>query len=127
MRSVLIADDDEILVELVRLQLEAAGYEVEVARDGERALEAVRDVRPDAVILDAMMPVMNGQEVLRALRADPAFAELPVMMLTARKGQEDIVTFLSSGANEYLTKPFIPQELLLRLEMMLRNALRKTG
>lgn len=127
MRRVLIADDDEILVELVRLQLEAAGYDVAVARDGERALEAVRDVRPDAVILDAMMPVMNGQEVLRALRADPAFAELPVMMLTARKGQEDIVTFLSSGANEYLTKPFIPQELLLRLEMMLRNALRKTG
>lgn len=122
MSTILVADDDEILVDLVRARLEGVGHRVIVANNGEQAVAMVAEARPDAVILDAMMPVLGGQEVLQTLRADPALKSLPIMMLTARKGEEDIVAYLQAGANEYLAKPFMPQELLLRLEMMLRNA-----
>ncbi|MFW2351022.1 response regulator transcription factor [Qipengyuania sp.] len=124
MPKILIADDDDILLDLVRVRLESAGHTVVVAKDGQAALDMLDETSPDAVILDAMMPVLGGQEVLQKIRSNPELTSLPIMMLTARKGEDDVVAFLKSGANEYLPKPFMPQELLLRLDMMLRNASR---
>ena len=119
MAKILIADDDPILVEILRFRLEGAGYNVEVARDGEEALEAIRDLRPDLVVLDSMMPVVTGPEVLAKLKGDPDLSSFPVVMLTARDGEADIVAGLKAGAAEYLTKPFIPQELLVRISGLL--------
>ena len=93
-----------------------------IARDGLQALELIRESLPDLVILDAMMPVMTGAEVLAALRADDATANLPVIMLTARAGEEDVVRSLRAGANDYITKPFIPQELAVRIDKLLEQS-----
>lgn len=119
MAKILIADDDPILVEILKFRLEGAGHTVDVARDGEEALEAIRDVRPDLVVLDSMMPVVTGPEVLAKLKSDPDLNFIPVVMLTARDGEADIVAGLKGGAAEYLTKPFIPQELLVRISGLL--------
>lgn len=116
---VLVADDDPLLRELVRFKLEAAGHKVSFAVDGERALAAAHDDQPDLVILDSMMPVLSGPEVLRALKEDPGTAAIPVLMLTSRKGQDDVVSALRGGAADYLTKPFLPDELAMRVEGLL--------
>lgn len=121
MAKILIADDDPILIEILKFRLEGAGYTVEVARDGEQALEAARTVRPDLIVLDSMMPVVSGPEVLTELKDDPELDRVPVVMLTARDGDADIVSSLKAGAAEYLTKPFIPQELLVRISGLLGN------
>lgn len=122
MPTILLADDDEILIEILRFRVEAAGHSVVIARDGLQALELVRASAPDLVILDAMMPVMSGAEVLAALRADDATANLPVIMLTARAGEDDVVRSLRAGANDYITKPFIPQELTVRIDKLLEQS-----
>ena len=122
MPTILLADDDEILIEILRFRVEAAGHSVVIARDGLQALELVRASAPDRVILDAMMPVMSGAEVLAALRADDATANLPVIMLTARAGEDDVVRSLRAGANDYITKPFIPQELTVRIDKLLEQS-----
>ena len=119
MAKILIADDDPILVEILRFRLQGAGYNIEVARDGEEALEAIRALRPDLVVLDSMMPVVTGPEVLAKLKSDPELSSIPVVMLTARDGEADIVAGLKAGAAEYLTKPFIPRELLVRISGLL--------
>ena len=117
--SVLVADDDPLLRELVRFKLEALGHEVTFAGDGSAALDAAQEQAPDLIILDSMMPVLSGPEVLRALKADLATAGIPVLMLTSRKGQEDVVSALRGGAADYLTKPFLPDELAMRVEGLL--------
>lgn len=117
-KAILICDDDPLLVDLLEFRLSARGFTVLVARDGGEALEIVGRRRLDAVVLDAMMPVIDGYEVLRRLRADPATADLPVIMLTARKAEHDIVTGLELGANDYVVKPFIPEELIMRLSRL---------
>ena len=122
MPTILLADDDEILIEILRFRVEAAGHSVVIARNGLQALELVRESAPDLVILDAMMPVMTGAEVLAALRADEATAGLPVIMLTARAGEDDVVRSLRAGANDYITKPFIPQELAVRIDKLLEQS-----
>lgn len=119
MAEILIADDDPILLEILTFRLEGAGHSVTVARDGEEALSATRESRPDLIVLDSMMPVLTGPEVLGELKADPDLREIPVVMLTARSNEADIVAGLKSGASEYLTKPFIPQELLVRISGLL--------
>lgn len=113
MADILIADDDPILVDILKFRLEGAGHSVFVARDGGMALEAAHEHRPDLIVLDSMMPVMSGPAVLGSLKADRQLKHIPVVMLTARSGDEDIASGLESGAAEYLTKPFIPQELLV--------------
>lgn len=115
MAKILVADDDPILVEILKFRLEGAGHLVMVAKDGGLALELARESRPDLIVLDSMMPIMSGPAVLAALKADPDLKDIPVVMLTARDGEADIVAGLKSGAAEYLTKPFIPQELLVRI------------
>ncbi|HZF43280.1 MAG TPA: response regulator [Sphingomonadaceae bacterium] len=119
MPTILIADDDELLAALVQFKLEAAGHRVVVARDGAAALAQVSRQRPDLVVLDAMMPVLTGSEVLARLKGDPATASVPVIMLTARRAQDDVVSALRAGAADYLTKPFIPEELVARVETAL--------
>ena len=118
-RHILVCDDDELLVDLLTYRLEAKGYEVSAARDGGEALERLGTDKPDAVVLDAMMPVIDGFEVLRRIREQAATADLPVVMLSARKQERDIVGALELGANDFVVKPFIPEELLARLARLL--------
>ena len=119
MANILIADDDPILVELVKFRLEGAGYDTIVASDGEEAVDSIKSEKPDLVVLDSMMPVIPGHEVLRIIKSDPETKHIPIVMLTARKGEADVVAAIRSGAADYLTKPFIPQELLVRIEKLL--------
>jgi DNA-binding response OmpR family regulator len=111
-RRVLVADDDEDIVDLLRMNLAAGGYEVEAAYDGEQAWEAVLASPPDLVVLDVMMPKMDGLEVLARLRAEPRTREVPVVMLTARTTDTDVWQGWQAGADYYLTKPFDLRELL---------------
>lgn len=120
MAKILIADDDIILTEMLRFRLEDAGHEVVSVSDGMAALDAVKAETVDLIVLDSMMPIIAGPEVLARLKSDTATAGIPIVMLTARKSESDVVAALKGGASEYLTKPFIPQELLLRIEKLLR-------
>ncbi|MFI8667801.1 response regulator transcription factor [Qipengyuania sp. NPDC077410] len=121
MAEILIADDDPILVEILKFRLEGAGYSVKTTSNGEDALAAAREKAPDLIVLDSMMPIMSGPEVLTELKSDNELCDIPVVMLTARKSEADIVAGLKSGAAEYLTKPFIPQELLVRIAALLNR------
>lgn len=112
---VFVADDDPLLLGLLEHKLSGAGFRVESAADGQAALEGVQRSQPDCVVLDAMMPVMDGFETLRRLKADPALKHIPVVMLTALRQEEHVVGALKLGAADYLPKPFIPDELLARL------------
>jgi len=114
-RTILVCDDDALLVDLLDYRLTGRGFEVLIARDGAEALMIAAARTPDAIVLDTMMPVVDGHQVLRRLRADPATSTIPVIMLTARKLERDIVGALELGADDYLVKPFIPEELMSRL------------
>ncbi len=118
-KTILVCDDDPLLVDIVTFRLEARDFIVEVARDGAEALAKVGELKPDAIVLDAMMPVMDGSQLLRRLRADPATAHIPVIMLSARKQETDVVGALELGANDYMVKPFSPEELVVRLNRLL--------
>lgn len=119
MARILIADDDPILRELVRYRLEQDGHETVSAADGAAALERTRAGDIDLVVLDSMMPVVSGPAVLAELKGNPATSAIPVVMLTARKDDGDVVAALEGGAGEYITKPFIPKELLARITRLL--------
>jgi CheY-like chemotaxis protein len=119
---VLVCDDDSLVADLLEHRLAGRGYRVTIARDGAEALELLGKTLPDAVLLDAMMPMVDGYEVLRRMRSDPAMAKIPVIMLTARKQERDIVGALGLGANDFVVKPFIPEELLSRLARLIAAA-----
>lgn len=116
---VYVADDDELLQQLVCHKLAQRGYDARPVNDGEALLESVGETLPDAIVLDAMMPIVDGFEALRRLRAEPRTADVPVIMLTARKGEADVVAALNLGANDYLSKPFLPEELALRVRQLI--------
>ncbi|RBM17488.1 DNA-binding response regulator [Prauserella sp. PE36] len=116
---VLVVDDDENVRDVVRRYLEIAGFRVELAGDGERALELFAWHRPDLVVLDVMMPGTSGLEVCRRLRES---SEVPVVMLTALGEEENRIAGLQLGADDYVTKPFSPRELALRVASVLRRA-----
>ena len=118
MKTVLIVDDAPNIVELVRLYLEGAGYATLVATDGPSAVEVHRRHRPDLVILDLMLPGMDGFEVCRAIRRE---ADTPVLMLTARTDDVDAIVGLELGADDYVTKPFNPRALVARVKAILRR------
>lgn len=118
---VVIADDDELLVKLLTHKLSQKGIEVASAYDGESGLELISTVQPDLVILDGMMPGMDGLEVLKRLKRDEDTKNIPVIFLSARKMEEDIVTGLNFGADDYLVKPFMPEELFARIKRLLRD------
>lgn len=109
---VVVADDDPDIVEILKLNLTAVGYQVLVASDGESARDLVLRAKPDLVVLDVMMPKMDGFEVLAAIRARPQTRDIPVVMLTARSGDKDVWQGWESGADYYITKPFDLEELL---------------
>jgi DNA-binding response OmpR family regulator len=117
---VLIADDDADILLLVRAVLERSGHEVVGASDGAEALASVRARKPDLVVLDIAMPEVDGLEVLRRLRADPTTSELPVVLLSARAQEADVVRGFAIGASAYLKKPFSPRELSEHVAELLR-------
>ena len=116
--SVLVAEDDRNIADLLKMYLEKEGYAVTWAPDGGQALEKFRAIKPDLVLLDVMMPVMDGWSVCRAIRAE---SKAPIIMLTAKGETDDKVTGLKSGADDYVTKPFEMKELLARIEAVLRR------
>jgi DNA-binding response OmpR family regulator len=120
--QVLIAEDDARQAEGVRRYLVAEGYEAVVVPDGRAAIDAVRRERPDLLILDLMMPKVDGLDVCRVLRAE---YDLPILMLTARASEEDLLLGLDLGADDYLTKPYSPRELMARVRTLLRRAGRR--
>jgi two-component system alkaline phosphatase synthesis response regulator PhoP/two-component system response regulator VicR len=111
-KKILVVDDERQIVKLVEINLRKAGYEVVAAYDGVEALEKVESERPDMLVLDVMMPRMNGFDVLKRLQANPATENIPVIMLTAKAQDADIFAGWQSGVSSYLTKPFNPRELL---------------
>src|SRR5712692_6758212 len=121
-RRVLIVEDDKDIVELVRYNLEKEGYQVAAAGDGLGALAQVKKAAPDLVILDLMLPKLSGLEVCREVRRDTALNRLPILMLTARGDEADRVVGLEIGADDYVTKPFSPRELVARVKALLRRA-----
>ncbi|MEY2943092.1 MAG: hypothetical protein RLY97_1106 [Pseudomonadota bacterium] len=127
MANLLVADDDFMFRELVRLKLEAVGHRVQVAADGFVALTATCAILPDLVILDNMMPVLSGPEVLREIKNNPETSHIPVIMLSARSREQDIVNALREGAADYITKPFIPDELTIRITRILAMMPRKAA
>jgi len=122
MSTILIADDDELMSYLVRFKLETAGHDVMVAENGEEVLSMAQERLPDLFMLDTMMPLLTGPEVLERLKADPRTRDVPVIMLTARRGEDAIVDALRGGAADYLTKPFSPEAMLERVETVLAKS-----
>ncbi|MFQ6143849.1 response regulator transcription factor [Streptomyces seoulensis] len=119
---VMVAEDDEKQARLARVYLESEGHHVVVVRDGRDALEYIRRSRPDLVVLDVMMPRVDGLDVVRVLRSSEGeLTGLPVLMLTARSTEDDLLLGLDLGADDYLTKPYSPRELVARVRALLRR------
>ncbi|HEV8031399.1 MAG TPA: phosphate regulon transcriptional regulator PhoB [Stellaceae bacterium] len=124
---VLIVEDEAPLVTMLRYNLEREGFAVDAASDGEEALLRISERKPDAVLLDWMLPLVSGLEVCRQIRRSPATRSLPVIMLTARVEEADRVRGLDSGADDYVVKPFSPSELVARLRAVIRRAQPSAG
>jgi len=111
-KKILVVDDELDMLMVIKLRLEASGYEVITATDGLEGLNAARRVKPDLIVLDIMLPKMNGYKVARFLKFDEEYKSIPIVMLTALSGEEDKSTGIETGADAYLTKPFETQQLL---------------
>ena len=122
--SVLVVEDDRNIAQLLQMYLEKEGYAVTVAADGGQGLSKFRSIQPDLVLLDVMMPVMDGWTVCKAIRAD---SSTPIIMLTAKGELDDKVAGLKSGADDYITKPFEMKEVLARIEAVLRRSTGVSG
>ncbi len=122
MARILIAEDDPKQAEVIRRYVVAEGHAATVVRSGRDAVDEVRHELPDLLVLDVMMPGMDGLDVCRVLRADPATRDLPVLVLTARAAEEDMLLGFDLGADDYLTKPYSPRELMARARALLRRA-----
>lgn len=123
-RKILVVDDEQKIVELVRLYLEKNGYRVLVAYDGLKGLELARQKRPDLILLDLMLPGMDGLDVCRILQAE---SDVPIIMLTAKSTDEDKLIGLELGADDYIIKPFNPREVVARVRVVLRRAGKETS
>jgi DNA-binding response OmpR family regulator len=119
--KILVVDDEPDALELISYNLKAAGYDVVTAADGEEALKKARVSQPALVILDVMLPEVDGLEVCKTLRREPTTAGVPIIMLTAKAAEIDRVLGLELGADDYVTKPFSPRELVLRVKSLLRR------
>jgi len=120
--TILVIDDEKDLIELVRYNLEKEGFDVIAATDGQSGLEVVKKHRPDLVVLDLMMPGLDGLQVCQRLRSDPRSGRIPVIMLTAKATEADRVVGLELGADDYITKPFSPREVVARVKAVLRRS-----
>ncbi len=121
MPKILVVDDEPDAIELIKFNLKAAGYEVVTAADGDEALKKARSLLPDLIILDLMLPEVDGLEVCKILRRDQRVSATPILMLTAKAAEIDRVLGLELGADDYVTKPFSPRELVLRVKRLLRT------
>jgi two-component system, OmpR family, alkaline phosphatase synthesis response regulator PhoP len=121
-KKILVVDDERHIVRLIQVNLERAGYKIAVAFDGKEALKKVEAEKPDLVVLDVMMPYMDGFEVLKRLQANPATRGIPVVMLTAKAQDTDVFKGWSHGVSAYLTKPFNPLELLTFIKRIFSGA-----
>jgi DNA-binding response OmpR family regulator len=120
--KILVVDDEPDALEVLGFKLKEAGYLPIFAKDGARALTVARDERPALIVLDVMLPEVDGLEVCKLLRRDPATSGIPILMLTARAAEMDRVLGLELGADDYVTKPFSPRELVLRIKKLLARA-----
>lgn len=120
-QRILVVDDDREIVRLVRAYLEQGGYQVIVAYDGEAALHILRHDRPNLLVLDLMLPDRDGWDITRQVRSDPNLAHIPIIMLTARVEDTDKIIGLELGADDYVTKPFNPREVVARVRSVLRR------
>jgi two-component system phosphate regulon response regulator PhoB len=121
MKTILVVDDEKDIVDLLRYHLEQAGFLVASAPDGSSGLQKARQGPPSLVILDLMLPGMDGKDLCRALKADPQTMSIPVLMLTARTDEIDRIIGFELGAEDYVTKPFSPRELVLRVKAIIRR------
>jgi len=119
---VMVIEDEKEIRDLVKYNLEKAGYRVASAADGEQGLQQLFASRPDALVLDLMLPGMNGLEIVREVRGEPLTHDLPVLILTARSAEMDKLLGFEQGADDYLTKPFSPRELVARVKALLRRS-----
>jgi two-component system alkaline phosphatase synthesis response regulator PhoP len=119
--KILVCDDERSIVRLIQVNLERQGWEVVPAYDGKEGLEKIRSEKPDIVVLDVMMPYMDGFEVLKNLRRDPQTQNLPVVMLTAKAQDKDVFEGYHYGADIYLTKPFNPMELVTFIKRIIQS------
>ena len=120
-RRLLVVDDEPSIAKIVRKQLEVAGYDVTVAVDGLEGLTKARETMPELIVLDVMLPKMNGTEVCTTLKADPKTKAIPILMLTAKAQRQDKDIGLQAGANAFLTKPFQLEELLSKIKGLLEQ------
>jgi two-component system alkaline phosphatase synthesis response regulator PhoP len=120
-QRILVVDDDKEVVRLMRAYLEQAGYEVFVAYDGETAVHNLRREKPDLLLLDLMLPDRDGWDITRLVRSDPSLANIPIIMLTARVDTNDKIVGLEIGADDYITKPYDPREVVARVRARLRG------
>jgi two-component system alkaline phosphatase synthesis response regulator PhoP len=118
----MVIEDEKEIRDLIRYNLERAGYRVNLVADGEEGLQRLFASRPDALVLDLMLPGLNGLEILREVRAEPLTRDLPVVVLTARGAEMDKLLGFEHGADDYMTKPFSPRELVARLQALLRRS-----
>jgi DNA-binding response OmpR family regulator len=119
---ILVADDDVDIRELVEFKLSTMGHDVVAVGDGAAAIDACMAEKPDLAVLDVMMPGVSGLDAIRAIRAEPGLADLPVILLTARAQESDVETGFDSGADDYITKPFSPRELASRVQALLSRS-----
>jgi two-component system, OmpR family, alkaline phosphatase synthesis response regulator PhoP len=126
-KRILAVDDEQNIRRLIEVNLQRAGYEVRTAEDGVDALEKIRANPPDMIVLDVMMPRMDGFELLRILQSDPGTADIPVVMLTAKAQDADVFRGWQSGAEMYLTKPFNPAQLLTMIRRIFEARERPEG
>jgi two-component system alkaline phosphatase synthesis response regulator PhoP len=119
--KLLVVDDEEDILELIKFNLEREGYQVSCAATGEAALDLAKSEIPDLIVLDLMLPGIDGLEVARQLKKEPETREIPIVMLTAKGEEADIVTGLELGADDYITKPFSPRVLVARVRSVLRR------
>ena len=119
--KILIVDDEEDILELVRFNLKKEGYKTMLATTGEQALDIAGNNQVDLIILDLMLPGIDGLEVTRIIRNDPEIQTVPIVMLTAKGDESDIITGLELGANDYMSKPFSPKELIARIRSIFRR------
>lgn len=116
---VLVVEDDPVILRLLEVNFELEGFDVLLAQDGAEGLEVARTKRPDVIVTDVMMPKMSGLEMVQALRADPATAAIPIVVLSAKAQTSDLKTGIDAGADEYVTKPFEPLDLIDRVNALL--------
>ena len=121
-KTVLVADDNPLVTQLLAHRLGSRGFNVVAVEDGVKAVETAQRLKPDILVLDGMMPGLDGFAVIKTLKADDATASIPILMLSSLKGEKDIVGALNAGASDYLVKPFIPEELILRVKRLLETS-----